>query len=385
VSTSSAALRLGFACAWWHPRESTWSYSASRLREALDATAEVEDIEAQRSLAGKAMLRAINWPRRGIPWQYSKMERALVDRAVRRSVAALRPDAVLGIGEVDTPTEAPTFQYQDTNAAALLAYQDQTGLSHSNLLPSRRELLESWGARQIERSRQASAVFTMSRWYGDFLVERGVAPKHVVAVGAGMNNPPTIHRDPVRAGGGRILFTGTDFLIKAGDVVVEAVRRLHKGGDRPVRLTVVGPTSWPLEGSPPEFVDFKGRLTPGEMSAEYANHDVLAMPSRFEGFGIVLAEALVAGLPCIARRAFAMPEIVEEGVTGALVDSEDPDELAAALDRVLADTDIFARVAAARETLRARYDWGAVARSMTREMAAIVGGESAGTQQDCDP
>lgn len=362
-------LRVGYACAWWHPRESTWSYSAARLRAALAQVADVVDIEAQRSLAGKATLRALAWPRRGVPWQYSRAERALIDRAVRHGVRDVSPDVLLGIGEVDTPTAVPTFLYQDTNAALVLARRAETGSDYSNLLPSRHKVLEARAAAQLERALRAAGVFSMSRWYADFLVGQGVSRERVVVVAAGMNNPPTVRRDPGREAAGRILFVGTDFAVKGGDLLVEAVRRLRTGGDRRVRLTVVGPRRWPLPGEPPEFVDFRGRLGAAELSSLYAAHDLLAMPSRFEGFGIALAEALAAGLPCVARRDFAMPEIVTDGVTGALVDSEDPDELADALDRVLGDRDAFARVAAARPGLLARYTWPAVARAMVDRMA----------------
>src|SRR5436309_12371201 len=57
LNGKSSELRLGYACSWWHPREQTWSYSATRLRQALDAHADVDDIEAQRSLVGKVALR----------------------------------------------------------------------------------------------------------------------------------------------------------------------------------------------------------------------------------------------------------------------------------------------------------------------------------------
>jgi glycosyltransferase involved in cell wall biosynthesis len=372
LTAKKPELRLGFACAWWHPRESTWSYSAMRLRNALDALANVEDIEAQRPLVGKAILRGLSWPRRGVPWQYSKTERRLLDRAVRRRVDDVKPDAVLAIGEVDTPTGVPTFLYQDTNAAMVLAYQDETGLPHSNLLATRRDLLEERGSEQIDRARRANAVFTMSRWFGDFLVDHGVARERVVPVGAGMNSPPTVYRDPEAEARGRILFVGTDFLVKGGDVVVEAVRRLNAGGDRPIRLTIVGPLRWPMKGDPPPFVDFRGQVSPSGMSELYAGHDALAMPSRFEGFGIALAEAQAAGLPCVARREFAMPEIVQDGVTGILIDSHDPDELAVALERLLADSGVFTRTAAARPALLARYDWAAVADSINGHIGAAA-------------
>ncbi|MGI8557687.1 MAG: glycosyltransferase family 4 protein [Solirubrobacteraceae bacterium] len=373
---SPTPLRLGYACAWWHPREQTWSYSAVRLRQALAAHATVLDIEAQRSLAGKAILRALCLPQRELPWQYCQTERRLIDRAVRRGVSRALPEAVLGIGEVDTVSEAPTFFYQDTSAAAILAYQAESGLPYTNLLPCRRDVLERWAAQQGERDGRAAAVFTMSRWYRDFLVGTfRIPPERIVVIPPGVNNPPTVYRDPERPSAGRVLFVGTDFAVKAGDVVVEAVRRLRRGGDGDVRLTVVGPDRWPLPGKLPDFVDFRGPLPAAEVSALYAVHDVLAMPSRYEGFGIVLAEALVAGLPCVARRAFAMPEIVEEGITGALVDSEDADELAVALASLLGDPEIFSRVAAARVELSSRFDWNTAARLMVEHMTHVVRGD----------
>ena len=61
------------------------------------------------------------------------------------------------------------------------------------------------------------------------------------------------------------------------------------------------------------------------------------MPSRLEAFGIVLTEALARGLPCIARDAYVMPEIVTPGVSGALVVSDDAKMSAAAIAATLAD------------------------------------------------
>jgi glycosyltransferase involved in cell wall biosynthesis len=46
--------------------------------------------------------------------------------------------------------------------------------------------------------------------------------------------------------------------------------------------------------------------------------DALLLPSRVEGFGYVLVEAMAAGIPCIASNASSIPEIVEDGVTGIL-------------------------------------------------------------------
>jgi len=212
----------------------------------------------------------------------------------------------------------------------------------------------------------------MSRWYADLLVERyGVDGDRVWVQPAGMNNPPVARRDPRQAPAGRILFVGTEFERKGGDLVVEAIRRLRSAvGD--VVLTVAGPDRWPLPGSPPAWVDFKGLLSPAAVSTLLPTHDVFAMPSRFEPFGIAFVEALAAGLPCVARRGFAMPEIVEDGVTGALVVSDDPDELASAIAGLLNDPAVYDRVAAALPSLLARHDWDAVGAAMLDRISVAL-------------
>jgi glycosyltransferase involved in cell wall biosynthesis len=79
--------------------------------------------------------------------------------------------------------------------------------------------------------------------------------------------------------------------------------------------------------------------------------DVLVLPSRQEPFGTVLAEAMVAGTPVVATRVGGLAEVVEDGITGMLVDPGDPDALASAVLRVLAERQamgVAARQAARR-------------------------------------
>ena len=65
--------------------------------------------------------------------------------------------------------------------------------------------------------------------------------------------------------------------------------------------------------------------------------DVFVHTSRWEGFGIVLLEAMLAGLPIVATRVSAVPEIVADGETGLLVEAGDSSGLSLALGELLAD------------------------------------------------
>lgn len=76
--------------------------------------------------------------------------------------------------------------------------------------------------------------------------------------------------------------------------------------------------------------------------------DLCVMPSRVEeAFGLTAVEAGLFGLPVIASRRGALPEIVEDGVTGRLCDAENPADLAAKLDELLRDPDQRKRLGAA--------------------------------------
>jgi len=74
-----------------------------------------------------------------------------------------------------------------------------------------------------------------------------------------------------------------------------------------------------------------------DVPALMAAADLVVMPSRWEGFGLVAAEAMTAGRAVIASRVSALPEVVEDGVTGHLVPPDDADALAASIASLLAD------------------------------------------------
>jgi glycosyltransferase involved in cell wall biosynthesis len=84
--------------------------------------------------------------------------------------------------------------------------------------------------------------------------------------------------------------------------------------------------------------------------------DVFAMPSIWEGFGLVLLEAMAAGRPIVASRVATIPEVVEEGATGLLVPAGDPVALAEALASLAHDPErarLFGE--AGRQRLRQRF------------------------------
>jgi glycosyltransferase involved in cell wall biosynthesis len=125
-------------------------------------------------------------------------------------------------------------------------------------------------------------------------------------------------------------------LLLAADVLRARVPGLQ------VRVVGRGP-EWPAlsrlhaELGLGESVALLGDLTRERLAEEYVNATVFCLPSVQEGFGIVFLEAMAAELPVVACRAAAIPEVVQDGVTGLLIAPRSPGELAAAVERLIAD------------------------------------------------
>jgi phosphatidylinositol alpha-1,6-mannosyltransferase len=94
-------------------------------------------------------------------------------------------------------------------------------------------------------------------------------------------------------------------------------------------------------------VRFLGRVSDAELGSLYRSASVFAMPSRQEGFGLVYAEAMWHGLPCIGSTLDAAGEVIAEGETGLLVPYDAPEPLADALVRLLSDPALAARMGSA--------------------------------------
>jgi glycosyltransferase involved in cell wall biosynthesis len=91
-----------------------------------------------------------------------------------------------------------------------------------------------------------------------------------------------------------------------------------------------------------------------DVSHVLAACDLFVLASKNEGLPIALVEALALGLPVVATAVGGTPEVVTDGLEGLLVPPSNPDQLASAIERLLADPELRARMSAAA-TERARH------------------------------
>jgi glycosyltransferase involved in cell wall biosynthesis len=105
-------------------------------------------------------------------------------------------------------------------------------------------------------------------------------------------------------------------------------------------------------------VKFVGALKKDELPQYYASADVFISPSLSEGFGLVLVEAIACGTPTIGTKLPAVFDIIKDGETGFLVDTESPDQIAHKIIYVLKHKEeVKYALRNARDELLSKFDW----------------------------
>jgi len=162
--------------------------------------------------------------------------------------------------------------------------------------------------------------------------------------------PPNLgDREPV------VLCVGTIGARKAQPLLAEAFARIadrHPGW----RLELVGRPGWQEDvqciedciarNRLQERILMPGRLSDEETLRRMQRSSIIAMPSLQEGLGLSLQEALFHGCVGLGTRAGGIPELIENEVNGLLVPPGDVDALSAALDRLLSDPSLLAKLRA---------------------------------------
>lgn len=239
--------------------------------------------------------------------------------------------------------------------------------------------------RAVERRylETVDAVVCNSHTTQDIVAGLGVN-RTVVAPPAGDRFDPDIRRDDITERAYerplRIAFVGNITPRKGLDTLVDGVAAAAAD----IALTVVGTPADERhveavrrsvrEHGLTDRVQFAGRLNDDELATTLERSHVLAVPSRYEGFGIVYLEGMSYGLPALASRAGGASDLVTEGETGVLVEPDDPAGVARELERFAAERD---RLAAMGRAARAHYeghpDWTETTARVRRLLADVAG------------
>jgi glycosyltransferase involved in cell wall biosynthesis len=157
-----------------------------------------------------------------------------------------------------------------------------------------------------------------------------------------------------------VLFVGALQPRKEAATAIEALALV---GDDAPRLVLVGPDKGgraEAESAAERLgveVELRGHVPQEELAALYRGADCLVFPSRYEGFGLPVLEAMASGTPVVATAAGALPEVT--GDAAILVEERNPVALAGGIERALADRE---RLRASGLARAATFSWAETAR-----------------------
>ncbi|HET6793919.1 MAG TPA: glycosyltransferase family 4 protein [Acidimicrobiales bacterium] len=234
---------------------------------------------------------------------------------------------------------------------------------------------------QAAVARQLPSIVTVSQSSrSDIVDQMGVDPARLSVVPVGVDHRrfrpmPDVARVP-----GRIMTTASaDVPLKGLVPLLEALAKVRT--ERHAELVVIGkprPESRVNEtierlglGSAVRFVS---GVSDEEIVRLYAESEVAAVPSLYEGFSLPAIEAMACGVCLVATTGGALPEVVgTHGETGLLVPPKDPSALADALGRALDDAGLRARLGeTGRRRVLERYTWRATAQGTVEVYRALL-------------
>lgn len=178
--------------------------------------------------------------------------------------------------------------------------------------------------------KRADRVIAVSNFLKGEVEKMGVPQERIDVIYGGV----TLSEDsePFEPDGRVVTFIGSLVPQKGVDVLIAAFKKIETEN---TNLIIVGdgPERRRLEAMAKGNIQFLGRRKGIKNVLEKS--EVLVLPSKEEGFGLVLLEAMAAGVPVVAANVGGIPEIVADGQSGILVERENIEQLAEAIDRVL--------------------------------------------------
>lgn len=213
-------------------------------------------------------------------------------------------------------------------------------------------------AEEVEHGK-ACRIVAASSFTRQTLIENGVPAEKIVVNPYGVDLErftPRFRPDPSRPL--RFAFVGLAGARKGVPLMLDAWRRL---APEEAELWVIGPIEERQRRLVPQLrgLQLVGKVPHRDLPNMLAQCDVLVFPSFFEGFGLVLLEAMAAGMPIIATDATAAPDLITHGVEGFVIPSGDSDALIDSTRRFIESPDRLERMSAAARRCAERYSWDA--------------------------
>jgi len=217
--------------------------------------------------------------------------------------------------------------------------------------------------------RRAHRIIALTRSEAAYLARVGIPENRIRIVpnGVDLEEFPMSANPPRNEPKTRVLFVGRGYLRQKGLLdLVRATGLVSR--DLDIRLVIAGEDwgghesirSLARKSKLHDRIEIVGPLSRPDLLHEYASADILVLPSQFESFPIVLLEAMAAGLPVVATRVGGIPDILDEGETGVLVEPGNPLTLAKALEGLVRDGPSRRNMGRRARAKAMDFSWGTI-------------------------
>jgi glycosyltransferase involved in cell wall biosynthesis len=231
----------------------------------------------------------------------------------------------------------------------------------------------------------ADRLIAVSQHGREILLERGVPAQRIAVVSPGFDRLPVasaqvLHQrlptEPLQAlcVAQWIARKGLTTLLNAWQQLAPANAVLELIGETDADPEYAAQVEALLAMIPAERVIVRGPVADDALQQAYRSADLFVLPSRFEGYGMVYAEALAHGLPIVACNVGPVPALITSQA-GVFVPPDDPHALAQALDRLLHDPSLRDRLASgARHRAAALPRWADTTRRFAQVITEAISG-----------
>ncbi|HEV3300855.1 MAG TPA: glycosyltransferase family 4 protein [Planctomycetaceae bacterium] len=168
----------------------------------------------------------------------------------------------------------------------------------------------------------------------------------------------------------RFVYVGNESQLKGVEVLYQAVALLRAAGEKFTATMIGGSSRSPDENRCGGIVR-KPWMSHDLLSSELAGHDVLILPSFFDSFGMVVAEAMACGLPAIVTENVGAKEMITDRENGLVIPAGQADALVDAMRWFIAHRHELPTMSLAARKSAEQYDWTNYRQRVTEFLASI--------------
>ena len=291
-----------------------------------------------------------------------------------------RLEAMITAYRENIPSDADIYHAQDCVGGTALGRMRSAGLIPSPIFRTIHHIDDSAGPRLFEFEKAAVSYadhrFVVSKYWKEYLEKQYGYDSTVTYNGIDLSDfdirpNRASERPTVLFVGGLEPRRGLEYLVLAMEAVIHHIPE--------ARLIAVAKTGfrgtddWRFfeqlanRAGVRDRMEFHESVSQETLLGFYSECDVLVLPSKTEGWGLSLMEAMACRKPVIASRVGGIPELVRDGREGLLVEAGDVSELALAIVKLLGDEKLRSRMGQAGRARVERFSWDDTARVVIRE------------------